>query len=1073
MPNVRSFVVTSLIALTLSAPIAVAQDKAAKPLPPADTSRGDAMIAAYFKHETQRLDGRVLNNVKSLDEWKARRVELRKQLFEMLGLDPLPKKTDLKATVTGKVEHDDFTVEKLHYQSRPGLYVTGNLYIPRGLTKPAPTILYVCGHGRVKKGDVSYGNKTHYQHHGAWFARNGYVCLTIDTLQLGEIEGIHHGTYRHARWWWNARGYTPAGVEAWNCIRALDYLETRDEVDMDRVGVTGRSGGGAYSWWIASTDERVNVAVPVAGITDLRNHVHDGGFGPKGRFHDGVVEGHCDCMYMVNTYRWDYATVASLVAPRPLLISNTDKDAIFPLDGVVRLHSQVRHIYELYGKGNQLGLHITEGPHKDTQELRIHAFRWFNRWLKKDDALIDTPADKLFEVEQLRVLNEQPADQVNTTIDETFTAKSPSAAVAASPEAWANLSGDWMGKLSTRVFRGWPNDDEAGALNVKRAFQAVEGGVRLTAYDFDSQGPIKLRLYLLHRDGLKDADLTVLNVVDGQRWIQFLSQARAAFAKPLHGEQPTETDAKRWASTRNMLLHHKWVMAYVAPRGVGPTAWDAKPFKQTQHRRRFMMLGQTLDGMRAWDVRRAIQALRATGVFKDAPLWLQSERQMAGVTLYASLFEPDITRLDLHNLPKSHRDGPTFLNVLRFMDTPQAVAMAAARSKVRLYHVKRGDWKYALDTAEQMDWPKDRLQIRSALKREAHDGQWVVPLALRDAPPVHGIKVVKTWGELKRQAPIELGNGVIIRLGLEADRVGPHGGALLYVLVDRFNPPQRWSGKERVGPVLVDVRHGPMQWLADLIHVAIQRDARFNANARLLYVKELAMTDRLPLHVTVRTLNEKQLAVGTIKPIRSDTHGWLTMTQQRRQVAKDKDIDHPIAYLSTRNGRAAAPHWPSIQPIDFEGPDRRGFRKHADNAPLPVMLPDKPSAGWKLATGRDHKGLRWLTITSDEPFFGSLAPMHLLARWWINGVPVKTRPTDLADALQEMAQVELARHLAIQLDFDAKSIGAKKGDRVGVQLMYVPHGWRLVGPDRMQHAMMDVAGDPQPKLTNRVEWVVK
>src|SRR5438477_6740968 len=170
----------------------------------------------------------------------------------MLALDPLPEKTDLKPVIIGRLEHDEFVVEKLHFQSRPGLYVTGNLYLPKKIEGRLPTILNVCGHGRVAKDDVSYGNKVHYQHHGAWFARNGYACLMIDTLQLGEIEGIHHGTYgvREPKanagpgdrgdfkqmWWWNSRGYTPAGVEAWNCVRALDYLETRPEVDASRIG---------------------------------------------------------------------------------------------------------------------------------------------------------------------------------------------------------------------------------------------------------------------------------------------------------------------------------------------------------------------------------------------------------------------------------------------------------------------------------------------------------------------------------------------------------------------------------------------------------------------------------------------------------------------------------------------------------------------------------------------------------------------------------------------------------------------------------------------------------------------
>ncbi|MDA0284348.1 MAG: acetylxylan esterase, partial [Planctomycetota bacterium] len=264
---------------------ASAQDAA-----PRDTSRGDAMISRYFAAQTAKLGNASLAAYQSKEAWEKDRATHRERLFEMLGLDPMPEKTPLTPVITGTVEHDDIVVERLHFQSRPGLYVTGNLYRPKQQSGPLPAILYVCGHGRVKKDDISFGNKTHYQHHGAWFARNGYVCLTIDTLQLGEIEGIHHGTHNLGRWWWNSRGYSSAGVEAWNCIRSLDYLQSRSEVDGERIGVTGRSGGGAYSWWIAALDERIKCAVPVAGITSLQNHVVD-----------GCVEGHCDCMYMVNT----------------------------------------------------------------------------------------------------------------------------------------------------------------------------------------------------------------------------------------------------------------------------------------------------------------------------------------------------------------------------------------------------------------------------------------------------------------------------------------------------------------------------------------------------------------------------------------------------------------------------------------------------------------------------------------------------------------------------------------------------------------------------------------------------
>ena len=136
---------------------------------------------------------------------------------------------------------------------------------------------------------------------------------------------------------------------------------------------------------MAALDERVKVAAPVAGMTDLRNQVVD-----------GCLESHCDCMFFLNTYRWDFPQVAALIAPRPLLIGNSDKDRLFPLDGVVRLYNQTRRIYALYGKTNQLGLLITDGPHADTQDLQLPVFRWFNRFLKGQDPLIEMAAKDFF-----------------------------------------------------------------------------------------------------------------------------------------------------------------------------------------------------------------------------------------------------------------------------------------------------------------------------------------------------------------------------------------------------------------------------------------------------------------------------------------------------------------------------------------------------------------------------------------------------------------------------------------------------------------------------------------------------
>jgi len=578
--------------------------------------------------------------------------------------------------------------------------VTANLYLPKQISRPLPAILYVCGHGPVIKNGVSYGNKAAYQHHGAWFARNGYVCLVIDTLQLGEIEGLHHGIYREGMWWWNSRGYTPAGVEAWNGIRALDYLQSRPEVDPNRLGVTGRSGGGAYSWWLAAVDDRIKVAAPIAGITDLQNHVVD-----------GTVEGHCDCMFTVNTYRWDYPLVAALVAPRPLLIGNSDKDSIFPLNGVVRLHAKLRNLYEVYKAPDKLGLLITEGPHRDTQDLQLPVLRWFNRHLKGEDPLIETAAVKMFEPEQLKVFERLPADSLNLKIQESFVPRAETPAAPQSIEQWAKQRDSWLTGLKQKCFRGWP--DESERLELITSFSQESHGISFRAYDFDSQSNVPLRLFVMNRAGLKTPRALVLDVLDEDDWQRWAVKVQSVFGKQLGGSSgdTAQADVTNLDEFILPVLTNNQVMAWFAPRGIGPTAWSHDEKKQIQIRRRFMLLGQTLDSMRVWDIRRAVQAIRSVKDLKDAPLWLQGKKQMAVNVLYAAVFEPNITRLDLSELAETQAAGPDYLNILRVLDIPQAVAIAAERSPVRLHQSQAQSWDFPASVARALQGDETRFAI--------------------------------------------------------------------------------------------------------------------------------------------------------------------------------------------------------------------------------------------------------------------------------------------------------------------------------------------------------------------------
>jgi dienelactone hydrolase len=613
-------------------------------------------MAPYFAAETARIATHCLSEISSQADWQARRAELRRQAAEMLGLDPMPNRSDLKPVVSGLLEREDFTVEKLSFQSLPHLYVTANLYLPKGLAKPAPAILYLCGHSRVVTNGVCCGNKTAYQHHGIWFARNGYVCLMIDSLQWGEIEGHHRGTYSEGMWWWNARGYTPAGVETWNGIRALDYLISRPEVDASRLGVTGRSGGGAYSWFLSALDDRVKVAAPVAGLTDLQNYVVD-----------GAVDGHCDCMFMVNTYRWDYPMLAALCAPRPLLLENSDADTIFPLSGVLRTRAAVKQVYDGFGASTNFGLVIAPGPHQDTQELQTAAFRWFNAHLKGQNTMIDTRTGPLFSPLELKAFDQIPADQINTVIQETFVPAAPPPPPPSTPEAWGRLREAWMKGLREKCFAGWPS--QSSPPPVTRLASRESDGLRYETYEIQSQPEIALHLSVVRKaDGSKPTAIVLKMAVDLEAAdVRETGLARAAFV----------------------------------PRGE----------ERTQTRRRFMLLGQTLDGMRVWDIRRAIQALRTMAEFHNCPLRIEADGNLGVDALYASLFEDGIAGLDLRRIPSSHRDGPDYLNVLKILDIPQAVVMGAEHCAVRLEPARAEGWEFA-DAMSKSAAVKLKLEFR-------------------------------------------------------------------------------------------------------------------------------------------------------------------------------------------------------------------------------------------------------------------------------------------------------------------------------------------------------------------------
>jgi len=614
--------------------------------PPDRGEPGDGMIQAYLAKEADRIHAAFLSEVKSLEDWQSRRPAYKEEYFHMLGLPPVLEKTPLEPTITGTLKRDGYLVDMIHFQSRPRLYVTGNLYRPAKIEKGRrlPAVLYLCGHSYQGRS----GNKTAYQSHGIWFARHGYICLMLDSLHLGEIGATHHGTYRENRWWWHSRGYTPAGVECLNGMRGIDYLASRPDADPKQIAVTGISGGGAATFWISAADERVKVSVPVSGMADLPSYVNN-----------RVINGHCDCMFLYNTFQWPWTRIAALVAPRALLLTNSDHDRIFPMDANDRIINRLERVYSLYGRTDFVDAVVSMGGHAYRKDVREAAFRFINMQLKDDPRVVeDSEVDLVtgargdrtypIPINKLQVFPEDsdiPKDELNTTIDEHFV---PVEKVAPPKKgAFDSWKSNLLAELRRITFRYFPERIPPAKLHdqVDPELARIETEPGIVV-------PLK---YIAVFKPTKVAERVLLVVSN--------PESKVPITEFIHR------------------VYRAGDVVYICePRGIGATRWTRKnPPNYVE--RSHVLLGRTVDTGRVWDVAAAARCLRKKHE-GNAPIVVVGEGASGVLAAYAALWETDIDAVILGKPPLTHMDNaaPQFLNVLRVCDIPEVLGMLAPRS---------------------------------------------------------------------------------------------------------------------------------------------------------------------------------------------------------------------------------------------------------------------------------------------------------------------------------------------------------------------------------------------------------
>lgn len=595
-----------------------------------------------LKHLTNtavNLSSRSLQEFTNAQEWESKKGVLAGQLQYMLGLEPMPVRTPLNAHLTSRVRRDDYEVHGLVFESSPGLYVTGNFYVPNPAPRQAPAILYLCGHSAHPQ-----GAKTQYQDRVQWYARQGYCVLVLDTLEFGEVPGVHHGTHNLNQWHWLSLGYTPAGTEVWNAMRALDWLGTRSEVDKARIGCTGISGGGATTWYLAALDTRVAVAAPSCSTFTYGSQASH-----------GLASGQCDCIYYHNCYGFDFPVLAGLIAPRPLLITSGQRDTIFPPDGYHEVFRRGQKIYRLLGEGMEDRIREVDADvgHSDPPLFLNASRQWMNRWLKGDARPVKE--DMTVQREEpisLAALSALPAQAVNYSIHDQLTQphkpQSPG-----SHGTWRQRAREVDAHLREHVF-GWfpkqPIPFESRKLSGSGGWASTYGAYQ--DYSFQTEPGARIRAqWIAPRRGVETAPLLIrveqagdsLYASDFDDLLPLLGRVNVVVLNPRFTE--TDMNSKERTDLERM------------------SAW----------------VGRTQAAMQVWDVMRAVEWIFKEQHLEPSRVVLSARGDMAALCVYAAFFEPRVTEVVLNQPSPSHWGGPALLNVLRGTDVAEVAGLLAPR----------------------------------------------------------------------------------------------------------------------------------------------------------------------------------------------------------------------------------------------------------------------------------------------------------------------------------------------------------------------------------------------------------
>ena len=299
---------------------------------------------------------------RSLDEWQTQRTHIRQQILVSAELVPLPERHPLNIRRTSRHQYDGFFVEKVVFEPLPRFYLAGNLYIPLSSSRDNKVPAVAVPHGHWKHGRAHQTPVYSVPALFANLATRGSVAFAYDMIGYGDTRQLphHFGDSVSEQLW----SFSPLGMQLWDSIRVLDFLESLPEVDPNRIGVTGSSGGGTQAFLLAAVDDRIKAAAPVDMVSATFQGDDACEVAPGLRIGTNNVE------------------IAAMMAPKPMLLVSSTHD--WSKHTPFEEFPSVRSIYTLFGRPDLVRFAQIDAEHNFNQASREAVYSFFGRYLSSD-----------------------------------------------------------------------------------------------------------------------------------------------------------------------------------------------------------------------------------------------------------------------------------------------------------------------------------------------------------------------------------------------------------------------------------------------------------------------------------------------------------------------------------------------------------------------------------------------------------------------------------------------------------------------------------------------------------------